>query len=116
MIDKKEFIEFDTQVVIQPTSYINKARLTVRCYTDSSHVVTITIERYLQRRLLGPWSCKECVLAKLYQSHSYRNTFRQLHSNPRYYSRVHNDAIKRKISDTTKRNWAARKSISKKKS
>ena len=78
MIDKQDFIEYDMQVIHPPAKYTNKSKLTARC-ASCRRAVSISLEKYLKRRVLGPWSCKKCVLKKLYKDPIYQNKFRQMH-------------------------------------
>lgn len=104
MKSKKDFLEYDHQVKIQPKRYINKARLWVVCATCKK-VRSITVEKYLIRRRRGVWSCKICVLRRLHVDPIYRNRFRQLHKDTNYYNKVHNKHARERISNSLKKKW-----------
>ncbi len=108
MIDKRDFLEYDIQVVTLPKKYTNKARLVVRCHS-CRRSISISLEKYLKRRLSGPWSCKQCVLSGLYEDPVYKNSFRQMHTDPSYRSKVHNKEVRQRISESLKRVWRDRR-------
>lgn len=104
MKSKKDLLEYDCQVRIQPKRYINKAKLTVVCASCKKTRI-LTVEKYLHRRKRGVWSCKTCVLSRLHKDPIYRNRFRQLHRDNNYNSKVHNKDSRSKISDSLRKKW-----------
>lgn len=106
-MSKEDFLEYDRQIIKHPKSYTNKAKLIAKC--AGCHVnKTITVEKYYKKRLLGPWTCKKCVMDRLVDDPVYCNRFRQLHSKPEYKARVHTTASRNKISKRMKELWAVK--------
>lgn len=104
IMDKKDFLEYDAQIVQHPKNYTNKSILLVRCIQCKKNR-RITLEKYYARRKKGRWICKDCIMANLAVDPVYKNRFRQLHSRQDYKARVHNEKSREKISARMKELW-----------
>jgi GNAT superfamily N-acetyltransferase len=102
-------IGIDEQI-IQP---LPNKKIKARCIT-CNRVIEIGLYNYLKRRKIGPWSCYDCIRPQLiiqskgnplYKDVSYRDKFRKLHLDQKYYARVHNKTVYQKISDKHKQLW-----------
>lgn len=112
---RKNFILSDPQVIFCPKIFAKNStiKLIVRCVQCNNHV-TISLNAYWKRRQRGPWACQNCLkpllteTAKknpLYQNPEYRQKFAELHNDPEYYSKVHSETARRKISASSKKAW-----------
>lgn len=114
-MSRKEFLQQDPQVVSLPTSFARhiKPVLIAKC-CKCNREISIAVGHYWRRRRQGPWACFDCIKPdlvkksknnKLYKDPKYRERFRKLHDDPTYRAKVHNETVKKKISESMKEAW-----------
>jgi GNAT superfamily N-acetyltransferase len=105
----------DQQVIEQPASLDSAAYLTLKCAVCYA-VLSTTVGNYRRRkrRRPGQWVCNKClkpILAAesranpIYKDPTYCKKFANLHDDPDYAAKVHNNNIKRKIAYSQRRSW-----------
>lgn len=116
MVSRKDFILSDKQVIKKPEIFNSSSKIVVECFKCKNNI-NISLGRYWSRKkkdIDSPWVCYDClkpIIAEnnrnnpIYKDKSYRNKFRKLHEDSKYYNKVHNKKINKRISKSLEKYW-----------